>query len=122
MNLREKVAIVTGSGGPGSGRAEARRLAAEGCCVVVSDIDEAGGDETRRLIVADGGRAEFCRCDVANAQQVEALVAFAERQFGGLDVLVNNASGPYVPGAPIDQWRRSPARPRTTPRRRQSVA
>lgn len=104
IDLLGKTVIVTGSGGLGSGRAEARRLAAEGCQVVVSDIDEAGGQETLQLIVAGGGRADFFRCDVSVAAEVEALVAFAEHRFGGLDILVNNASAPYRPGAPIEQW------------------
>ena len=104
MDLRGKVAIVTGSGGGGSGRAEARRLAAEGCQVIVSDVDEPGCRETVRLIAAEGGRAELRRCDVGVAAEVEALVAFAEQRFGGLDVLVNNASAPYQPGAPIERW------------------
>jgi NAD(P)-dependent dehydrogenase (short-subunit alcohol dehydrogenase family) len=104
MDLGGKIAIVTGSGGEGSGRAEARRLAAEGCQVVVSDINEAGGKETLRLILADGGRAQFFPCDVSRRTEVQALVAFAEKTFGGLDILVNNASAPYRPGAPIEQW------------------
>jgi NAD(P)-dependent dehydrogenase (short-subunit alcohol dehydrogenase family) len=104
MDLARKVAIVTGSGGLGSGRAEVRRLAAEGCQVIVSDINEAGGKETVQLIQADGGRASFFRCDVSVASDVEALVAFAEQKYGGLDILINNASAPYHPGVPIEQW------------------
>lgn len=105
MNLKNKVAVVTGSGGEGSGRAEARRLAAEGCYVVVSDIDEAGGMETVRRVKAAGGHAKFCRCDVNVRDDVQALMAFAEREFGGVDILINNASGvPYHPDAPIEQW------------------
>lgn len=105
MNLRDKVAIVTGSGGEGSGRAEAMRLAAEGCSVVVSDINESGGNETVDRITRASGKAAFCRCDVSRANEVEALVDFAERTFGGLDILINNASGPgYKPGAPPEEW------------------
>lgn len=105
MNLKNKVAVVTGSGGEGSGRAEARRLAAEGCRVVVSDINEMGGEETVRLIESAGDRAKFCRCDVNAKDDMKALVAFAEEEFGGVDILVNNASGVhYEPNAPIEQW------------------
>src|SRR5262249_31382047 len=105
MELRDKVAIVTGSGGEGSGRAEAMRLAAEGCRVVVTDINESGGNETVRRITQASGKGAFRRCDVSRAKEVEALVEFAERTFGGLDVLVNNASGPgYKPGAPPEEW------------------
>lgn len=105
MNLRDKVAIVTGSGGEGSGRAEAIRLAADGCSVVVSDINDTGGVKTVRRIMGAGGKAAFCRCDVSRENEVETLVSFAERSFGGLDILVNNASGPgYKPGAPPEEW------------------
>lgn len=105
MELHNKVAIVTGSGGEGSGRAEAVRLAAEGCAVVVSDINESGGKETVRRIAETGGNAAFCRCDVSRANDVETLVVFAEKTFRGLDILINNASGPgYKPGAPPEEW------------------
>jgi NAD(P)-dependent dehydrogenase (short-subunit alcohol dehydrogenase family) len=105
MELKGKVAIVTGSGGKGSGRAEAQRLASEGCSVVVSDIKEDGGKETVRHIEQAGGKAAFRRCDVAHQEEVRELVAFAERMFGGLDILVNNASGPgYKPGIPVEEW------------------
>ena len=104
MDLSGKVGIVTGSGGEGSGRAEARRLAEAGCRVVVSDINEAGGAETVRLIHEDGCRADFFRCDAGVSADVQALVAFAEQKFDGLDILINNASGPYRPGARIEQW------------------
>src|SRR5579872_283201 len=104
MTLHDKVAIVTGSGGPGSGRAEARRLAREGCHVVVTDIDEAGGLETTALIHADGGRASFRRADAGVEADVQNLIAFAEATYGGLDIIVNNASAPYRPDAPVDYW------------------
>lgn len=105
MQLKNAVAIVTGSGGEGSGRAEAMRLASEGCRVVVSDINESGGNETVHRIARAGGQAGFCRCDVSHASEVQALIAFAEKTFGGLDILVNNASGPgYKPGAPPEEW------------------
>jgi NAD(P)-dependent dehydrogenase (short-subunit alcohol dehydrogenase family) len=104
MELRDKVAIVTGSGGGGCGRTIARRFAREGAAVVVCDIDEEGGGETVRLIGADRGRAAFLRADVSAEADVRALIAFAEQKYGGLDLLVNNASGPYRPEAPLDYW------------------
>jgi NAD(P)-dependent dehydrogenase (short-subunit alcohol dehydrogenase family) len=104
VDLRGRIAIVTGSGGGGSGRAEALRLASESCSVIVSDINETGGRETLQLIKAGGGRAEFFRCDVSVQREVRALVTFAEERFGGLDILINNASGPgYRPGAPLEE-------------------
>jgi NAD(P)-dependent dehydrogenase (short-subunit alcohol dehydrogenase family) len=73
--------------------------------VIVSDIDEAGGQETLNLIQRDGGQAAFFRADVAREAEVQALVAFAEKTFGGFDIIVNNASGPgYHPEAPLEYW------------------
>ncbi len=100
----QKIAIITGSGGGGSGRAIARRFAREGASVVVTDIDDAGGRETMRLIQAEGGRASFFRADLGVQQQVRELLAFAEETYGGLDILVNNASFPYHPEAPFEYW------------------
>lgn len=94
MKLQGKVAIITGSGGGGTGRATARRFAREGASVVVNDVNEAGGRETVALIEAEGGRAAFCHADIQSEPDIRALVAFAESTFGGLDVLVNNASSP----------------------------
>jgi NAD(P)-dependent dehydrogenase (short-subunit alcohol dehydrogenase family) len=97
-------ALVTGAGGVGSGRAIARRLAREGAAVVVCDQDELGAHETARLITQGGGHAIVRGCDVRVPTEVEETVAFAARELGGLDVLVNDASAPYRPGAPLDHW------------------
>lgn len=104
MELRGKVAIITGAGGAGSGRAHARRFAREGASVVVSDIDEAGGRETVRLIESEKERAAFFRADVGIETEVKGLIDFAEKTFGGVDILVNNASAPYRPGEPLENW------------------
>jgi NAD(P)-dependent dehydrogenase (short-subunit alcohol dehydrogenase family) len=104
MTLHGKIAIVTGSGGLGSGRAIARRLSREGAAVVVSDIDESGGLHTVELIQAESGRADFVRADVGIEADVRALIEFAESTFGGLDILVNNVSAPYRPSAPLEHW------------------
>lgn len=97
------VAIVTGSGGAGCGRAIARRFAQAGAAVVVSDIDEPGGHETVRLIERAGGSAVFFPADVRQERQVSDLVAFGERTFGRITVLVNNASA-FRPGDSIEHW------------------
>ena len=102
MEIHGKVAIVTGAGGGGSGRAIAQRLAREGASVAVSDIDERGGRETLRRIEAAGGRAVFVHADVSVEASVRALIATAEKTFGGADILVNNA-GPYYP-EPLGHW------------------
>lgn len=103
MDVRGRVAVVTGAGGGGQGRAVARRLAREGASVVVSDIDNHGGRETLRLIEAQGGCAAFHRADVGIEGDVRTLLKFGEEKYGGVDILVNNA-GPYFPGAPLEKW------------------
>jgi NAD(P)-dependent dehydrogenase (short-subunit alcohol dehydrogenase family) len=103
VNLSEKVAIVTAAGGLGCGRVIARRLAREGCRVVVSDLDDGGARETVKLIHADGGQAVANRCDVASDAQLQRLFGLAIEQFGGVDILVNNA-GPGSHQEPLDGW------------------
>jgi len=103
MEVTGKVAIVTGAGGGGQGRAVALRLAREGASVVVSDVDEAGAQETLRGIEAAGGKGALFRADVGSEADIRALIAFAEERFGGLDILINNA-GPYFPGDRLQRW------------------
>jgi len=107
MFERPRVVIVTGSGGSGCGRAIATRFAAASAAVVVSDIDEVGGRETVRLIEQRGGRAMFCRADVADELQVQQLIKFTESKFGALSVLVNNASSPHPAGEGMAAWTHS---------------
>lgn len=104
MNISGDVAIVTGAGGTGCGRAIAARFATRGSAVVVSDINEAGGYETVRLIEQSGGRAAFFRADVREESQVRDLVSFAKASFGGLTVLVNNASAPHGSSEGLEDW------------------
>lgn len=103
MSDEFRVVIVTGAGGVGCGRSIAKRFARDGAAVVVSDIKEPGGHETVRDIEGVGGRAAFFRADVRNESQVKELVSFAETTFGGLSVLINNASAPHG-GADIESW------------------
>ncbi|MBU6268602.1 MAG: SDR family oxidoreductase [Sphingomonadales bacterium] len=85
-----KVALVTGASG-GIGRATALAFAASGAAVLVSDVNDAGGEETVAHIVAAGGRAAYQHCNVADAGEVKALVARAAAEFGRLDFAHNNA-------------------------------
>ncbi len=90
MKLDGKVAIITGAGS-GIGRASALLFAQEGARVVVADIAQAAGEETVGLIRSQGGQAVFVRVDVANAEQVAAMVQTALDAYGRLDILFNNA-------------------------------
>ncbi|HXM57312.1 MAG TPA: SDR family oxidoreductase [Candidatus Dormibacteraeota bacterium] len=108
--MQSSVALVTGGGGAGTGRAVSRRLAAGGAAVVVADIDVEAALETVRAVEADGGRAAFVRADVTSEADVAATIAFAAETFGGLDVLVNSAGGtpdPHFPDAPAEHWGRT---------------
>jgi NAD(P)-dependent dehydrogenase (short-subunit alcohol dehydrogenase family) len=102
--MPSNVVIVTGSGGAGCGSAIARRFANDGAAVVVSDINEQGGDETVQLIRSDGGHAAFLRTDVRVETEVRDLIAFTERTFGRVTTLINNASGPFRPDEPPEYW------------------
>ena len=86
-----KLAAVTGAGS-GIGRAIAQRLASEGAEVAVMDISAEEGQETLRLIEADGGRARVLVFDVGDTDAVRAAFARLDR----LDVLVNNAGIAHV--------------------------
>ena len=88
--LAGKVALITGASG-GQGAAEARLFAAEGAAVVIADVLVEQGEEVAAEIAAAGGRAVFRALDVTDEDGWSALVAGIERDFGGLDVLVNNA-------------------------------
>src|SRR5262249_28361631 len=99
-----RTVIVTGAGGTGCGRAIAAKFAAQGAAVIVSDLNEAGGHESVRLIEQRGGTAAFVSADVRNESQVRDLIAFAEERFGGVDVLVNNASAPSGKSDRLEDW------------------
>lgn len=98
----DRVVIVTGGGGAGCGRSISLRVAKAGASVVVADVDKVGGQNTVKLIEHDQGRAAFFHVDVRNDSQVKALVSFAEKTFGGVNTLINNASAPT--GESIETW------------------
>ncbi|WP_062105874.1 SDR family NAD(P)-dependent oxidoreductase [Bacillus niameyensis] len=90
MRLKDKVAIITGSGS-GIGRATALRFASEGAHVIVNDINQEHGEETVQLIKENGGSASFILADVTNPQDVQALTDNVIGEFKKIDILFNNA-------------------------------
>jgi NAD(P)-dependent dehydrogenase (short-subunit alcohol dehydrogenase family) len=89
-DLEGKTIIVTG-GSSGIGRAAALACSVAGARVVVADIDAAGAETTVSAIAQVGGDAIFVATNVADEEQVEALVAAALSQYGRLDGAFNNA-------------------------------
>lgn len=90
--LTDRVAIVTG-GASGLGAATVRRFVAEGARVTIADIDEAGGTALARELGAAG---HFVRCDHTDRSQCRAAVESTLARFGALDILHNNAGGPFA--------------------------
>jgi len=90
MQLADQVAIITGSA-RGIGRATAVALAREGASIVVADINAAGAQEAAAEMVGLGQRAIAVQTDVADQEQVQAMVQRATEAFGRIDILVNNA-------------------------------
>jgi len=100
--LRDRTALITGGGG-GIGREAARLFAAEGARVVVVDANRAAGEETVALVGRDGGTAAFTAADVTKSADVAGMVQFAEKRFGALHVLFNNAGiFPDADGSVLD--------------------
>ncbi|MCL6592432.1 MAG: 3-oxoacyl-ACP reductase FabG [Alicyclobacillus sp.] len=91
MNLQGRVAIVTGAA-QGIGAAYAKRLAESGAAVVVADWNEEKGMAVTETLRQAGHRADFCHTDVASEESVQALTSYALKQFGQIDLLINNAA------------------------------
>jgi 3-oxoacyl-[acyl-carrier protein] reductase len=87
MHVKDKVVLVTG-GAAGIGRATALRFAEAGAKVIICDLNEAGGQETRAQL---GPEAAFYRVDVAKREEVQKWVDDVAAKYGRIDVLVNNA-------------------------------
>lgn len=104
MNLKDKVAIVTGAGS-GIGRATAIRLAAEGVKVIANySQSEEGALEVVETIRNDGGVAIPFRADVSIEHEVQDMVIHTLMLFGKIDFLVNNASITYqIPMNELDE-------------------
>jgi NAD(P)-dependent dehydrogenase (short-subunit alcohol dehydrogenase family) len=90
--LDGRVAIVTG-GARGVGRGISLALAKEGAAVVMAEINTETGPAAEKELRSLGARALWVECDVGKRDQVEAAVARAVEEFGGVDILVNCATG-----------------------------
>lgn len=107
--LAGKVALITGAAG-GQGREEALLFAEEGAAVVLTDVDEAGGEAAAQAVRAAGGRVLFLPHDVTDLAAWTAAVEAAVKRFHGLHVLVNNAgtiSRHGIRSIPLDAWHRT---------------
>jgi NAD(P)-dependent dehydrogenase (short-subunit alcohol dehydrogenase family) len=101
-DFQGKVAIVTG-GTSGIGRAAAIAFARQGASVVVAGRRTAEGEETVRLLRAEGGEGLFVVTDVARASQVKNLIGRTLERFGRLDFAFNNAGIEQQPTPFLDQ-------------------
>jgi NAD(P)-dependent dehydrogenase (short-subunit alcohol dehydrogenase family) len=90
MRLKGKIALVTGAGG-GLGTAIARRFASEGASLMCTDRDLDRAQATASAVTKSGGVAHALQADVADPIQCDAQVAETVRQFGRIDIAVNNA-------------------------------
>ena len=112
MRLENKVAIITG-GGRGIGRAFALKFAREGARVVISQRTTAEIERTASEIKDAGGQALALTVDLQNPEQVNSMVQKAVDEFGGIDILINNAA--FYSGVghkrwddwSLDEWKKS---------------
>ena len=107
MRLDNKVAVITG-GAMGVGAVTAKRFIAEGCKVVIGDIQPGPGEA---FAAQFGDQAAFAVCDVTKEDHVAALVDLAISRFGQLDIMFNNAGivgavGP-IDTTPAEEWNAS---------------
>lgn len=91
-----KVAVITGAA-KGMGKKTAVDLAAGGCQVVISDIDKASLDDAVKEIKSSGGSVKGIVNDISIREQVDELINTTWREFGRIDILINNA-GILIPG------------------------
>ena len=91
FSVKDRVVLVTGSG-QGIGRELARQFAAAGAISVVADLSLSNAENVAKEISEAGGRSLGLAVDVSRKESVDALVAAIQKEFGRIDVLVNNAS------------------------------
>jgi NAD(P)-dependent dehydrogenase (short-subunit alcohol dehydrogenase family) len=108
--LQDRVALITGVGsvgeGWGNGKATAVLFAREGARVYGVDINVTAGEQTRDIILGEGGKCSVRRADVSKAADVQAMADECLAIFGRIDILVNNV-GIVVAGGPVEQTEES---------------
>src|SRR4029077_15954041 len=104
--LNGKTAIVTG-GADGIGKATCELFAAEGCAVVIADVNVEKGRSLAPEITARGERALFVETNVADESSIVRMVGESVKAFGKIDILVNNAAIFVLKGidATVEEWR-----------------
>ncbi len=90
MKLQDKIVIITGAGS-GIGAATAKLFGTQGAVVVVSDINLGAAQKIVDEIKKEGGKASAIKTDVTKFEEVESLIGAAVKEYGRLDVMVNNA-------------------------------
>ena len=90
MRLANKVAVITG-GASGIGKASCLLFAREGAKVVAVDLKKDAAQETVNEITAAGGEASAVGADISKAKDAEAMIAFAEKTYGAVHIVFNNA-------------------------------
>ena len=105
LDLNGKVAFIAGAGtigaGWGNGKATAVLLARQGAAVYGTDLNLQAVEDTKKIIVDEGGRCVVQACDMTDSVAVKAAVDACVKQFGRIDILVNNVGG-SAPGSPVD--------------------
>ena len=97
LGIKGRVALVTG-GARSLGKADCLALAAEGCKVVVLDLNAEGAAETAKEISSKGGLARGYEADITNRSQLADVVGKAQSEVGPIDICVNNAGFIYTLG------------------------
>ena len=103
MFLKDKTALVTGSTS-GIGLAYAKALAAEGANIVINGFGDADEIEAERkaLEVLNGGKAVYNGTDLTKPKDIEKMMKDIAKEFGGIDILINNAGVQHV--APVEEF------------------
>jgi NAD(P)-dependent dehydrogenase (short-subunit alcohol dehydrogenase family) len=107
--LEGRVCVITGAG-RGIGAATARRMAEVGGRIAILDVNEASAEETATALRDGGGDARAYQVDVTSEEAVAAAAKAVAQDFGGVDVLVNNAGigllGPSMT-FPLEEWQQT---------------